>query len=145
LIHNVTFGSASVTDQFGFVGKGTVTFRGEYVDLSGRRSWAWWAKLGIFLSMTVVPFILFRFALGILPALLIVYYAAASPATLTLERMKISDVVRKKNHVSYKAPDPGSGKIKKGHFFTKKEAEAIAIIDALNGAPVTGPIEQFVI
>lgn len=145
MIHNVVFGTAFAVDQFGFVGKGTVTFRGEYVDLSGRRSWAWWAKLLIFLAMTGIPLVLFGVALGLIPSLLVIYYAAASPATITLEHNKITDVVLKKKQVNYKAPDPASGKIKKGFLSAKTEDEALAIVNALQGAPVTGPIEQFVI
>jgi len=107
---DVYFGSAFAVDGYGFVGRGTVTFHERTVIFDGKKSWSDGAKIGIFLTITIVPYLLFKVALGIIPAFVVVYYFCASKGTSTISRRSIHDVKRKGRTITFRGINPDSGK-----------------------------------
>ena len=129
--YNVTFGSAFATDQFGFVRKGTVTTGTDAVVFAGKKSWSTMAKLGVFLAITVLPLLLFRFGLGFFLALVVIHYLCASDGSLSIQKSSITDVERKGKQIKFKGQHPDSGKTKKTVFKVDTEENAMNLENEL--------------
>lgn len=65
-------------------GAGAVRFTPEALEISGHREPHILFQVGIVLVVTYLPLLFFGFGLGIIPALLIAYYAGRTHVTLTL-------------------------------------------------------------
>ena len=128
---NVTLGSTFAVDQFGFIRKGTVTIEDDKIIFSGKNHWSAIVRIGIFLFITIVPFLLFRFGLGIFPALVVVHYFCVSDGKLAVSKATITNVIRKKRQMKFKGKHPESGKIKKPVFKVDSIENAVILENEL--------------
>ena len=111
--YNVSFGSAFVADQFGFVRKGTVTTGGDAVVFSGKQRWSTMAKFGVFLAITILPAILFGFGLGWLLALIVIHEFCTSDGSLSIQKSTIAELQRDGRRIKFTGQQPDSGETKK--------------------------------
>lgn len=125
--YSVRFGSAFATDQFGFVRAGKVAVEESTVTFTGKKSWSAAAKVGVFLLITVVPLILFRFGLGFLLALVVIHYLCASDGSITIQRASISGVQRKGRQIRFTGAHPETGKTKRSIFKADTEENAVRL------------------
>ena len=122
--YKVYFGSALAVDGFGFVGRGTLTIAEKSIVFDGKKSWSVGAKIGIFLLITLVPLLLFGIGLGILPALLVVYYGCTSAGRMSITRDWIYDIRRKGRTISFRGINPDTGKDVRAIFLARDDGEA---------------------
>lgn len=134
MVYNVRFGSAFATDQFGFVRAGKVAIEDSTVVFTGKKSWSPMAKVGVFLLITVVPLVLFRFGLGFILALVVIHYLCASDGSITIQETSISDVQRKGRQIRFKGAQPETGKRKRSIFKVDTEENAIRLEKELTTA-----------
>lgn len=125
--YNVKFGSAYAMDQFGFMRKGTVTTGEDTIVFAGKKSWSTMAKLGVFLAITILPWVLFRFGAGFLPALIVIHYLCTSDGSLSIQKSSITDIQRNGKQIKFKGQHPDSGKPKKTVFKADTEENAASL------------------
>lgn len=133
--YDISFGTAFAVDQFGFVRRGKLTITDAAVRLEGFKHWSALARLGVFLAITILPLLLFGFALGILLALVVIHYACASQASLQWPKVQVRNVFRSGNQVSFVAPMSTSGKLRKALFRALDEAVAAQIEELIARPP----------
>jgi len=114
--YSVSFGTAFLVDQFGFIRKGTVTAERDNIVLEGKKSWPVIAKVGVFLAITVLPMVLFKIGLGFLLALFIVHYLCCSQGSLSIQKSTIRKVQRNGRLIKFWGQYPGSHATKKSVF-----------------------------
>ena len=119
-----TFGSAFSVDQFRFVRSGSIVIEPTQVVLNGMRGWSQFAKFAVFLLITFVPLILFRFGLGFLLAAVIVHYLCASKGIAILDRKSIAKVSVKGHKVTFNAQEQSEGKSRKCVFIAESKIHA---------------------
>jgi hypothetical protein len=124
-------GFSFASEGFGFVGKGKLAIENQNVILSGKKKWPLIARVGIFLGVTVVPLLLFKFGLGWLLALVIVYYACASAFTTSFLFSDISDLQQQGKKLKFCVNTKDNIAIKTG-FKASTEDEAVMIKDLLS-------------
>jgi hypothetical protein len=122
----VRFGTAFAVDQFGFIGSGTIKFEGEEVTISGQRHWSTLARTGVFLGITVVPYLLLGVGVGLLLALVVIHYFCASYDERRIEKSTISSVTHSKKKISFRSPND-AGKLVKSLFRTRDVESASGI------------------
>jgi len=140
MTYNVSFGSAFEVDQFGFVRGGQITVEGGKVIFTGNKGWPVIAKVGVFLFLTIVPLLLFRFGLGCLLALVIIHYFCASKGSLSVEQASLTDVRRNGRQIKFQGQHPESGKRKKTIFKVDTEENAVGLERELQAMAQLSPV-----
>jgi hypothetical protein len=140
--YNVRFGSDFAVDQFGFVRNGTVTTDGETVAFGGLKHWPAIARFGVFLSITLLPVVLFRSGVGIFPAFAVIHYFCASAGNLSIQKSTITDVQRNGRQIKFKGRHHKTGKVKKTVFRVDTEGNAARLeTDIKTWQPAEEPIQ----
>ncbi|MEW6265661.1 MAG: hypothetical protein AB1641_21520 [Thermodesulfobacteriota bacterium] len=126
----VSFRTAFTSD-FGFVRMGTISIGPEKVVLSGKKHWPVLAQIGVFLGITILPALLFKFGLGFILALIIIHYFCVSNASLSINKTSIVDVERNGRQIKFMGRHPESGTAKKAVFKVDTEENAVLIYNEL--------------
>lgn len=140
----VAFGSSFSVDQFGFVGRGAVITEAETVIFWGKKSWPWLAKLGAFIPITIVLFVLLSssFLLALLApfiALVIIHYFCVSRGNLEIPKSSITNVQRQGRWIRFTGQHPKSGEVKQTVFKADNEQCAAFLEYELSSSPEEVP------
>ncbi|MBI5897812.1 MAG: hypothetical protein HZB40_01125 [Rhodocyclales bacterium] len=131
--YNVVFGSIlTPVDAFGFVGNGTVTTGADAVVFAGKRQWPPLVKLGIFLVITILPLVVFKFGLGFVVALFVIHFLCSSDGSLSIHKSTISNVQRNGKQIKFMAQHPDLGKTRATTFTVDTDQNAVSLEGELN-------------
>ena len=130
--YNVLFDGIFASNQFGFVREGEVAVCKHTVVFEGKVRWSISTRCIVFLLITVLPYFLFGFAFGILPAAAILGWFCTSPGTRAISRATIRDVQCEGRQIQFYAKDPQTEEIKKAVFVVDTIEHADAIVEFLS-------------
>lgn len=94
-------GVSFASDGFGFVDSAVLTIAGSNVTIDGQVKWSIWARIGVFVGITIVPLFLIGTGLGILLALLAVYRFCSTKHSESFEIAALSNIARSDRTVSF--------------------------------------------
>lgn len=118
----VRFGSAFAIDEFGFVGKGSISILTDRVELAGSRSIS---LRPFFMVLSLVVFFLVHGIAGLVLAL--VSYFCLSDGVKPIPKTLIREVRRDGRKVSFRSKDKEDQKDKKCLFVCSDESQAKAV------------------
>jgi len=87
-----------------FNGKGVVQFFPDHMIIDGTREINSYIQLGIFVTVTVVPLVLFKFALGVIPAAFLASFIGRKKIVQTIPYPAIRSIALKANVVTLSCP-----------------------------------------
>lgn len=111
-----TFNIKFTKDEFDFVGPGTITISDSHVRIEGSRQWPVFAQAGVILAITVALFFLFKFQLGVIPAVVVVTLLCRYQSSLHWNSDDLELVTRENNIISFWAPSHNSRTPHKAQF-----------------------------
>lgn len=130
--YNVMFEGIFVSNDFGFFRNGTVLLSQTSVIFEGKIKWDIRKRVLMFLAVTVLPYVLVKVALGIIPALLVLHFFCSSPGRTVISKKSIREYEQDGRQIQFMVEDAETGQFKKAVFTVDTIEHADEIAEVLN-------------